>query len=158
MIKFLAFSFFLILLTAACSVLKLQPANFSWPIESILPIDDQGNVAEDRYSTEFNTKGLFFEEYQDSLAYKGKEINLIRNNEGYYFITAPEFKNVYVFIAKEGALALHKKITISETVLTKPAFNQRDSYIELIDGDKKFNLSSQGIIEDSGFRREGGAQ
>ena len=150
MTKFLAFSFFLILLTAACSVLKLQPANFSWPIESILPIDDQGNVVEDRYSTEFNTKGLFFEEFQDSLAYKEKEINLIRNNEGYYFITAPEFKNVYVFVAEEGVLALHKKITISEVALNKPAFNQRETYIELIDGDKKFNLSSQGI--------EGGAQ
>jgi hypothetical protein len=158
MTKFLAFSFFLILLTAACSVLKLQPANFSWPIESILPIDDQGNVAEDRYSIEFNTKGLFFEEFQDSLSYKGKEINLIRNNEGYYFITAPEFKNVYVFSAREGTLALHKKITISETTLNKPAFNQRDTYIELTDGDKKFNLSSQGIVEDSGFSREGGAQ
>ena len=158
MIKFLASSLFIILLTTACSVLTLQPANFSWPIESILPVDDQGNVAEDRYSVEFNTKGLFFEEFNDSLAFEGKEINLIRNNEGNYFITASEFKNVYVFKANEGTLALHKKINISETALNKPAFNQRDSYIELIDGDKKFNLSSQGIVEDSGLRQEGGAQ
>jgi len=158
MIKFLASSLFIILLTTACSVLTLQPANFSWPIESILPVDDQGNVAEDRYSVEFNTKGLFFEEFKDSLAFEGKEINLIRNNEGNYFITASEFKNVYVFKANEGTLALHKKINISETALNKPAFNQRDSYIELIDGDKKFNLSSQGIVEDSGLRQEGGAQ
>ncbi|MEJ2105568.1 MAG: hypothetical protein P8X47_13495 [Ignavibacteriaceae bacterium] len=158
MIKFLASSLFIILLTTACSVLTLQPANFSWPIESILPVDDQGNVAEDRYSVEFNTKGLFFEEFKDSLAFEGKEINLIRNNEGNYFITASEFKNVYVFKANEGTLALHKKINISETALNKPAFNQRDSYIELIDGDKKFNLSSQGIIEDAGSRQEGDVQ
>jgi len=33
---------FLILITAACSVLTLQPANFSWPLESVLPVDDNG--------------------------------------------------------------------------------------------------------------------
>jgi len=148
--KFLVILLIVIPLIAACSVLTLQPANFSWPLESVLPVDDQGNVADDRYSVQFNIKGLFYEELQDSLAYKGKELRVIRNNEGFYFITAPKFKNVYVFNADEGTLALHKKIFISEMVLDKPAFNQRDSYIELIDGDKKINLTSQGI--------EGGAK
>jgi hypothetical protein len=145
MSKFLVFSLLAIPLIAACSALTLQPANFSWPIESVLAIDDKGNAADERYSIQFNTKGLFFEEFQDSLSYKGKELNVIRNNEGFYFITAPKFKNVYVFNADEGTLKLHKKIFISEMVLEKPAFNQRDSYIELMDGSKKINLSSQGI-------------
>ena len=136
---------FLILITAACSVLTLQPANFSWPIESVLPVDDNGKVSEDRYSIEVNTVGLFFEEFQDSLSYRGKEIRMIRDNQGFYFMTASNFKNVYVFKAEDGALKLEKKIFISEFGLQAPAFNQRDPYIELVDGTNKMNLTHKGI-------------
>ena len=72
----------LVLLSTACSMLTLQPADFSWPVESALKVDDQGNVTEERYSIDFNTILIFFEELQDSMAYKGKEIRLIRNNLG----------------------------------------------------------------------------
>ena len=149
---------FLNLITAACSVLTLQPANFSWPLESVLPVDDNGKVTEDRYSLEVNTVGLFFEEFQDSLAYKGKEVRMIRDNQGFYFITASKFKNVYVFKVDEGKMVLSNKIFISEFSLQAPAFNQRDPYIELIDGTNKMNLTYKGVVEDSGFRREGGAK
>jgi len=148
----------LILLTSACSMLTLQPADFSWPVESAIKVDDQGNVSEERYSTDFNTIGLFFEEFQDSMSYKGKEIRLIRNNCGDYFITGKQFKNVYVFKATEGTLILEKKIFISEFGLKEPAFNQRTPYIELLDGDYKINLNSDGIVEDSGFSAEGGSK
>jgi hypothetical protein len=143
--QLIIFSISLILITAACSVLTLQPADFSWPVESALKIDDKGNVTEDRYSTDFNTIGLFFEEFQDSMSYKGKEIRLIRNNWGDYFITGKKFKNVYVFKASEGKLVLETKIFISEFGLNEPAFNQRSPYIELLDGDYKINLTSEGI-------------
>ena len=149
---------FLILITAACSVLTLQPANFSWPLESVLPVDDNGEVTGDRYSLEVNTVGLFFEEFQDSLSYKDKEIRMIRDNQGYYFMTASNFKNVYVFKIDEGKLVLENKIFISEFGLKTPAFNQRDPYIELIDGTNKMNLTHKGVVEDSGFRRERGAK
>jgi len=143
--QLIIFSISLILITAACSVLTLQPADFSWPVESALKIDDKGNVTEDRYSADFNTIGLFFEEFQDSMSYKGKEIRLIRNNWGDYFITGKKFKNVYVFKASEGTLILENKIFISEFGLNEPAFNQRSPYIELLDGDYKINLTSEGI-------------
>ena len=156
--QLLCLSAFLVLFTSACSVLTLQPADFSWPVESLLKVDDQGNVTEDRYSTTFNTIGIFYEEFQDSMAYKGKNIQLIRNNLGYYFITGEEFKNVYVFKASEGTLALEKKIFISEFGLKDPALNQRSPYIELLDGDYKINLTSDGIVEDSGFSGEGGSK
>jgi hypothetical protein len=130
---------------AACSVLTLQPANFAWPLESVLPVDDNGKISEDRYSLEFNTVGLFFEELQDSLSYKGKEIRLIRDNQGFYFMTANNFKNVYVFKAYEGKLTLENKIYISEFGLQTPAFNQRDPYIELVDGTNKMNLTYKGV-------------
>jgi len=136
---------FLILITAACSVLTLQPANFSWPIESVLPVDNEGKVTEDRYSIEVNTVGLFFEEFQDSLSYKGKEVRMIRDNQGFYFLTASNFKNVYVFKADEGKLVQENKIFISEFGLQAPAFNQRNPYIELIDGTYKMNLTYKGI-------------
>jgi hypothetical protein len=143
--QLLILSAFLTLITTACSMLTLQPADFSWPVESALKVDDQGNVTEERYSTDFNTIGLFYEEFQDSMSYKGKEIRLIRNNWGDYFITGKKFKNVYVFKASEGTLVLEKKIFISEFGLEEPAFNQRTPYIEFLDGDYKINLTSDGI-------------
>lgn len=145
MIKFIVISAALLVFGTACSMLTLQPADFSWPVESLLKVDDQGNVTEDRYATSFNTTGLFYEEFQDSMAYKGKSIHLIRNNRGDYFITGNEFKNVYVFKASEGTLVLEKKIFISEFGLKQPALNQRSPYIELLDGDNKMNLTSEGI-------------
>jgi len=138
-------SVLLIVLSTACTMLTLQPADFSWPVESALNVDEQGNVTEERYSTDFNTIALFYEEFQDSMAYKGKEIRLIRNNSGNYFIAGKEFKNVYVFKADEGTLVLEKKIFISEFGLKSPAFNQRSPYIELVDGDYQINLTNDGI-------------
>jgi hypothetical protein len=143
--QILILSLVFLIFIAACSVLTLQPANFSWPIESVLPIDENGNVTEDRYSVEFNTAGLFYEEFQDSLAYKGKELRLIRDNQGLYFITAAKFKNVYVFKVDEGKMVLNNKIFITEFGLQSPAFNQRDPFIELVDGGKKMNLTGNGI-------------
>jgi hypothetical protein len=137
-------SVFLLFITA-CKTLTLQPANFSWPIESVLPVDKDGNVTEERYSIEFKTTGLFFEEFQDSLAYMGKELRVIRDNKGYYFITSTNFKNVYVFKAYDGTMKQKNKILISETGMENPVFNQRDPYIELIDGITKLNLTHEGI-------------
>jgi hypothetical protein len=130
---------------AACSVLTLQPANYSWPLESVLPVDDNGKISDDRYSVEVNTVGMFFEEFQDSLSYKGKDVRLIRDNMGFYYLTSGGFKNVYVFKTEEGKMVLENKIFISEFGLQNPAFNQRDPYIELIDGTYKMNLTFKGI-------------
>lgn len=130
---------------AACSTLSLAPAEFGWPIESVLKIDDKGFVKEDRYSFSFNTKPLFLEEMQDSLAYSGKSIRLIRNLEGFYFITAADFKNVYVFSTGNKELVLENKIQINELGLKNPAFNQRSPFIELIDEGNVYKLSSEGF-------------
>jgi hypothetical protein len=143
--QLLIVSLILSAILASCSVLTLQPANFSWPLESVLPVDNNGKVIDDRYSIEVNTVGLFFEEFQDSLSYKGKEIRMIRDNQGFYFMTASNFKNVYVFKADEGKLVQENKIFISEFGLKTPAFNQRDPYIELVDGTNKMNLTHKGI-------------
>ena len=136
-----------ITLLAACSSLKLEPAQFGWPIESVLKIDNDGSVKEDRHSINFNTKAMFFEETQDTLSYSGKSVRVIRSNEGFYFMTAANFKNVYVFSVEKNAFSLENKIEINETGLTNPAFNQRSQFIELIDNGTSYKLTSEGIEE-----------
>lgn len=138
-----------ILIYTACTTLTLQSADFSWPLESVLPVDANGNVIEQKYSVEFNTLPVFFEEFQDSSAYMGKKIRLIRDKQGYYYLTAENFKNVYVFRANDGELSLQNKIPISESGIINPAFNQRTTYIELVDGDNnKLSLTHEGIEGD----------
>ncbi|GBD88036.1 hypothetical protein BMS3Abin03_01970 [bacterium BMS3Abin03] len=138
-------TFLLLVFAAACSTLKLQPADFAWPVESVLAADNNGTVSEDRYSIMFDIQGLFYEEFQDSSAYKGKEIRLLRDVNGFYFITSAGFKNVYVFKMDYGALVLDNKIFVSETGIQSPALNQRSPYIELIDNGKSLYLTNTGI-------------
>lgn len=128
-----------------CSSLTLKPAEFGWPIEAVLKIDNQGFVKEERHSVYFNTKELFLEEMQDSLSYAGKTLRLIRNNEGYYFMTSVDFKNVYVFSADKDSFVLEKKIQIDEIGMPNPVFNQRYLFIELITNGKSYRLTSDGI-------------
>jgi hypothetical protein len=139
--------FLSITLFASCSSLLLEPAQFSWPIESVLKIDKDGFVKEERHSINFNTKALFFEETQDTLSYAGKTLRLIRNNEGFYFMTSTDFKNVYVFTVEKNAFSLENKIPINETGLVNPAFNQRSQFIELLDDGIIYKLTSEGIEE-----------
>ena len=142
------FMLLLLFIFPACSTLILQPADFAWPVESVLKVDNNGFVKEQRFSFSFNAKDLFFQETGDSLGYRNKELHLIRGSKGFYFITANNFKNVYVFIADNGSLKLNNKIEISDTTgMKNPAFNQRSPYIELLYNNKSINLTNEGIIE-----------
>jgi len=144
LLKFL-FTLIIAFYFTSCSTLKLSPAEFGWAIESVLKVDTDGFVKDDRYSISFNVKAMFFEETKDSLSYMDKSIRLIRNNEGFYFMTSPNFKNVYVFTVIQNAFELKEKFLITESGLKKPAFNQRLPFIELIDGEKTYKLTSKGI-------------
>jgi hypothetical protein len=137
--------FLLLVFATACSTLKLKQADFAWPVESVIAVDENGKVSDDRYSISFDTKTLFFEETEDSSAYVGKKLRMLRDINGYYFITAEKFKNVYVFQMDNGAMVLNKKIFISELGMEDPALNQRAPYIELIDGSKRLYLTINGI-------------
>lgn len=138
------------LLAAGCSSLMLKPANFSWPIEDELKVNSLGMIQESRYSIAFNVKPLLYEETKDSVNVNGHIINTIRDSRGFYFLTGPQFKNVYVFRQADGCLKLDKKISVSKEGLSSPAFNQRSSYIELINGsDKPIMLTEDGIQEET---------
>ena len=135
------------LLIAGCSTLVLKDADFSWPIENVLKVDDNGFVKEDRHTFSINVKPLFQQEFADSSLAAGKELRIIRGKEGYYYITAEGFKNVYLFLPIPGGMKLAEKIVISETeALASPAFNQKSPIIELLDGSKKYLLNSKGIV------------
>jgi hypothetical protein len=130
---------------SGCSSLKLAPADFSWPVESVIHVDNKGMAVDDRYSISFSAKPLFLEETGDSLGFVNKDLRVIRDTLGYYYITSNNFKNVYVFTMGEGSFNLEEKIQISENGITNPVFNQRPPYIELVDGDKQYYLSNNGI-------------
>ena len=136
---------FLLLFAGGCNPLTLKPADFGWPVESVLKVDGKGMVQENRYQLTFNVKPMLFEETGDSVNVANTTIHVIRGTLGYYYVTAPKFKNVYVFASAEGALTLETRIMISEKGMNSPAFNARPPYVQLIHGNEKVMLSKSGI-------------
>ncbi len=133
-----------------CSSLTLSPVDYKWAIQSVLPVDSKGDVEEKRTFIAFNVKPLLFEETKDSVHVSGVELSIIRDMDGYYFMTAPKFKNVYVFASDEGKLKLEKKILISETGIASPIFEQRPPFIKLSNGKEKPILLSKSGIQQGG--------
>jgi len=126
----------IISILGGCAQIVLEPSDFAWPIESVLDIDEEGFIQENRYSLSTNVIPLFFAETQDSLSYRNNSVRIIRGTKGYYYLIGSNFKNVYLFNANDGKLNLYKKIYVSEFGLDLPAFNQRNPFIELLDGEE----------------------
>ncbi len=138
-------SFFIL---AGCSSLTLKPGDFAWPVESLLNIDSQGNVQSERYSFSLNVKELLFAETRDSVNVSKITLRMIRDVKGFYFITAAQFQNVYVFDQVEGGLKLKNKILVAQNGLSEPAFNQRVPYIQLMNGQNPtILLTEDGVFE-----------
>ncbi|MDZ7764344.1 MAG: hypothetical protein U5K00_07935 [Melioribacteraceae bacterium] len=130
----------------SCTSITLTPANFAWPIESVVTTDEMGNVSIERYSTEFNSSEIFKNEFGDSVEVANRELRVIRDHLGYYLMTAKGFMNVYVFESKDGAFNQINKIFIAKEGLQNPALNQRTPNVELLDGEKKYILNSKGTV------------
>ena len=145
--KSILIMFFVIPLLAACSAVVLKPVNFAWPVENVLKSDSNGLVEEQRHSLSFNVTPIFQAEFGDSTNADSKEIRLIRNNDGYYVVTSKGFKNVYLLSAGEGSLKLEDKFLVNPEGLQNPLLNQRNTYIELIDGESIYELTSKGITK-----------
>ncbi len=142
----------LAMVLAGCGGLALRPAEFAWPFESVFKVDAKGVAAEEeepgRYFIKFNAKPLLFEETGDSIHVADRTFRVIRDGEGYYFITGKNFKNVYVFSSAEGALTLRTKIPVSEQGMESPAFNLRPPHVQLLNGkDKPKMLTKDGVQE-----------
>ena len=138
---------FVMLFIAGCSSMMLQPADFSWPVENVIKVDSQGFISEDRHTFSVNVKPLFQEEYADSNAWMGKEVRIIRDKAGYYYITSNGFKNVYSFLPSDGGLKLEDKIAVTDSLpMVSPVFNQKSPNVELVDGSNKYYLTNNGIV------------
>ena len=84
----------LIIFSAGCSSLMLHSADYSWPIENVLKVDDNGFVTEDRHTFTINVKPLFFKEFADSNSAAGKEIISLQAQDLKTFM--------YFFLLKTG--------------------------------------------------------
>lgn len=144
----LIFPAFVIL--AGCSPLTLKPADFSWPVESVLKVNEKGIVDEPRYFLKFNVKPLLFAETKDSVNVSKVTLRMIRDVDGYYFITASKFKNVYVFEQAQGGLKLNNTILVSEHGLNEPAFNKRPHHVELLSDKAAPILMTKDGIQEGG--------
>ncbi|MFA5834188.1 MAG: hypothetical protein WDA22_12005 [Bacteroidota bacterium] len=130
-----------------CSSLQLQPADFAWAAEEIVEVGAKGMVDAKRYSVAFNVTALLAKEFAtDSAAAKDtKEIRLIRDKAGFYYLTGKKFKNVYVLAQGDGALSVSNTLVISvEKTMDDPKFDQKDTYVELWNGKDKFQLTKGG--------------
>jgi hypothetical protein len=134
-------------LIVGCSSLQLQPADFSWAAEEIVDVGAKGMVDAKRYSVAFNVNALLAKEFAaDTMAAQNtKEVRLIRDKAGFYYLTGKKFKNVYVLAQSDGALSVSTTLTISaEKAMDDPKFDQKDSYIELWNGKDKYQLTKGG--------------
>ena len=143
LLKMPALLAFMLILTGCGSSLVLENVNYSQPLESVLSPDSEGVVHDQRYAIQFNITPLI--EYEGTES--AEEIRLIRNTPGFYFVTADGFSNVYIFSPGEGELTLHEEVELPDGPISKPAFNQRTTHIELINqtSGQTYNLDQNGI-------------
>jgi hypothetical protein len=137
-----------LLVFSSCSSLKMDYVDFGWPVESVVTVSSVNKIEDLRYSVSAWVAGLAQEEFQDSTALHGAKLRLLRSSEGYYFLTGPRFKHVYVFSPGPSSLVLNKSIPVAEGGLRNPALNQRTPYVEVVDGDNfHVLLTSDDIVE-----------
>lgn len=130
---FFILGFGAVLLLSGCSQpLTISNVDYSQPIETVLEPDENGVVRDVQHGLQFSILPLQFVETQDTSSVSTREIRMIRGREGFYYITAPGFKNVYVMRPDQNGLELKKKLKVNEEGLSEPAFNQRNSYIQLL--------------------------
>lgn len=134
------------LTVAGCAPsLVLEPANFAWPLESVLQVNDEGKIQEDRYTFSVNVSELFLLERGATEGIGSETIRIIRSSAGNYFFTAEGFQHVYIFTVENGAMKLLNQVLVSNSGIVSPAFNQRQTHIELLNGDEKIKLTTNGI-------------
>ncbi|MTI86691.1 MAG: hypothetical protein FH748_01845 [Balneolaceae bacterium] len=136
-----------LLFTACKSSFEVSNVDYAHRIESVLIPEKDGQVYDQRHGLHFNILPIQQQEFNDIDELKVDEVRLIRNSEGYYFITANGFNHVYVMEQGEGKLILKEKIKVAENGLIDPAFNLRSPYVHLLDQKSStiVSLTSSGI-------------
>jgi hypothetical protein len=137
-------------LVGGCASLTLEDVDSGWPVEAVVKVGKDNRIQDTRYALSARVTALAVEEFQDSSALIGKELRILRNHSGYYFVTGQKFRNVYVFESSNSSFALESTIEVSQTGLANPALNQRTPYVELVDGTAKQLLDEDGIVKGNG--------
>lgn len=144
-------SAFVLIGTACKSSFVVENVDYTQRIESVLSPDDDGMIHDIRHGISFNVLPFQFQEFHDSSSVYIEEVRLIRNSRGYYFITADNFNHVYVMEPEAGKLKLKKKIKVAEDGLRSPAFNMRDSVVELVEMETEYvlTLNADGVQKEN---------
>lgn len=132
----------------SCSSFKIENVKYGWAGEYFGNPDDKGNLVIQKSSISFNVMEVLKEEKLDAKP-KEVKIRVIRDDEGYYYLTAHKFLNVWVFTSGESLLKLENKIKLFENQpLDDPKFNEQKPNVKLFlkDG-KEFILNKDGIVE-----------
>jgi len=129
-----------------CASMTIKPADFSWSYESVLTADSAGIVSGEPKTIAFDAGVLFRAEDKAQGTAANKTVRIIRDREGYYFVTAAGFKHVYIYDSARGSLTLHKKVLIAEQGMEKPFFNRREQGIELGANGQAYLLTRKGIV------------
>lgn len=127
----------------------IERVNYAQPIESVVSPNDQGVVDDVQQGIQFNILPLQYIETQDTSSVTVDQVRYIRGKEGFYYITASGFSNIFVMAPEESRLKLENKITVAEQGLGSPALNQRGEYIQLVDREtgNSWRLNAEGIQE-----------
>ena len=121
-----------VLLTGCKQSMVISKVDYSQSIESVLQPDDDGTVTDPQHGITFNIKPIQYAETQDTSSVTTNQVRYIRGQEGYYYITAPDYKNIYVMAPDKGKLVLKETLKVTDEGITKPAFNQRMTHIQLL--------------------------
>jgi hypothetical protein len=138
----------LLLLSACGSSVSIQNVDFAQPLEEQLRPNVQGEVIGERSGLSFNVQPMLENEGLTLDEFGGTPVNVIQNHQGYYFVTAAGFRNVYVMETKENELKSTEIIKVSDERLQNPALNQRNPFIQLVDEDMAVNLTKDGVNTD----------
>lgn len=141
-------AFFLLVASLALPgcALTIKPVDFSWSYESVLTADANGQYRAEPKTIAFNAVEFFRAEAGKPDAVADRPVRIIRDNAGYYYVTAAGFKNVYILKGKDGKLILKKKVLIDPNGMVKPFFNRREGGIELAASGQSYLLNKKGII------------
>lgn len=136
----------------------ISKVDYSQSIESVLTPNEQGIVEDVQHGLKFSIMPLQYAETQDTSSVMTEQIRYIRGKEGFYYITAKDYRNVYVMAPEDSKLKLKKKIKISENGISQPAFNQRMSYIQLLNrsSGEAWRLNPEGAEKESQMAKNEG--
>lgn len=130
--------------------LVISKVDYSQPIESVLTPDEDGMVEDVKQGLKFNILPIQFKETQDTSSVTTSEIRYIRGSKGYYYLTAPTYKNVYMMSSEEGELKVQETFPLKEPGIDKPAFNQREGYVQLVNRTtgERYKLTPEGLTQE----------